>query len=69
MKRYERRLRNMIKDANDQATIDATRALLDMYTARYDELLDLSSSDDESDGSGRAGGGDIITNGDDDGDA
>ena len=58
----------MIKDANDQATIDATRALLDMYTARYDELLDLSSSDDESDGSGRAGGGGIITNGDDDGD-
>ena len=63
MKRYQRRLKNMIKGGINEATIDATRAQLEVHTARYGELLDISSSDDESDG----GGGGMTNNGDDDG--
>ena len=62
----------MIKDGIDEATINATRGFVKIYTERYDELLDLSSEDDGSDsggGSGGGGGGGLITNGaaDDDG--
>ena len=71
MKRYQRRLKNLIKDGMDEAIIDATRAQLDIYTARYYELVDLSSDDGGSDSGGGSGGGGggYITNGaaDDDG--
>ena len=55
----------MIKDGIDEATIDATRAQLGMYKARYGKLPDLSSNDDDSDGGGGSGGGGggMITNG------
>ena len=57
MKRWQRRVRYMIKDGIDQATIDATQGTLNEYTARYDALLDLSSSSDDDDGGGGGGGG------------
>ena len=65
MKRYQRRLKNLIKDGMDEAIIDATRAQLGIYTERYNELLDLSSDDDGSDSGGGSGGGGggMITNG------
>jgi hypothetical protein len=71
MKRYERRLKNMIKDGMDEASIEETETQLGMYKARYYELLDLDSDDDGSDSGGGSGGGGggMITNGaaDDDG--
>ena len=70
MKRYQRRLKNMIKDGIDEANTDATRAQLEIYTARYDELLDISSYDlRERRGGGGGGGGGMVTYGDDDGTA
>jgi len=65
MRRYEKRLKNMIKDGMDEGVINATRGFVKVYTERYYHLLDLSSDDDGSDSGGGSGGGGggMITNG------
>ena len=57
MKRWQRRVRNMIKDDIDQVTINAAQGTLNEYTTCYDALLDLADDDDDDGGGGGGGGG------------